>query len=341
MDYSYIMVMICSLLVGNSVFFAIYLFLSESKNRAKRIRNLLALVLLAFAIRISKSVVFIVFPEYANTLTSIGILGMFAIGPLFWYYTMALKSHVKIKLVHFIPTILMFFAIPWIYGKWLHYLYLISLAHMLVYMLSCGWFMNKKGLLKSAGVNDPSFWTRSLWSAIILIWMGFVMQAFIHDKVYYVGITFMEGLIFFIITLIAMRNFNIVGHPIKNGNVETSALIHLAEGAKTLLKERSMYTQSDLTIAMLAKEMGTTPHLLSKALNTVAHRSFPALLSNYRIAHAQELMQKPEYGNISIEGIAFESGFNSLSVFYDNFKKHHRITPAAYRKALLDNMEFS
>jgi AraC-like DNA-binding protein len=51
----------------------------------------------------------------------------------------------------------------------------------------------------------------------------------------------------------------------------------------------------------------------------------------YRIKKAEQLLlTRGEL--LSIEGVAYESGFNSLSGFYTSFKKLHKMTPAQYRK---------
>ena len=97
MDYSHLMVMASSLLLGLSIFFALFLFMDKRNRKYRIIRYLLAFILLAFALRITKSVIYILFPEYSSTLTSIGIVGMLAIGPLYWFYINAILAKVKIK----------------------------------------------------------------------------------------------------------------------------------------------------------------------------------------------------------------------------------------------------
>ena len=53
-------------------------------------------------------------------------------------------------------------------------------------------------------------------------------------------------------------------------------------------------------------------------------------LVNLRLTHAQQLLV---LGNQKILDIAMESGFNTLSSFYDNFTRNLRMTPSQYRKS--------
>lgn len=56
------------------------------------------------------------------------------------------------------------------------------------------------------------------------------------------------------------------------------------------------------------------------------------LLTHYRIRHAENLLQSPTAAHFSIEAIAYDSGFASMSAFYVAFKKIHGKTPAEFKK---------
>ncbi|MCL6266152.1 helix-turn-helix domain-containing protein [Flagellimonas myxillae] len=279
-----------------------------------------------------KSVIYILFPEYASGLTSIGIVGMLSIGPLYWFYIRSILSKVSWDYRHFIPSLLVFLAIPWLKGETLHWIYIGSLFHMLVYYFMGGRLIYHAKFLVTKRENGKPFWVLKLMVAMTLLWIGFVLQAVVTNKLYYIGITFSEVVVFFAIALIGMKNYSKITRPVnyqENGNPQLKSL---AKNAIETLKKDKLFTKSDLTLALLAKELGATNHHLSKALNNIENKSFPELLSGFRIEHSSQLLKDIAYKNLSIEAIAFESGFNSLSVFYDNFKKYNHITPAEYRR---------
>ena len=340
MDQTHLMIVASTLLLGHSVFFAAYLFLDRRNSRYRLIRFLLAFVLLAFALRIIKSVIYIIFPEYANPLTSIGIVGMLALGPLHWFYVQAVLNNGSVKYVHFIPALLVFLGIPWLAHnefqifehRILKLVYAFSLMHMLFYLLMSGRAFTRMGLLVSRPKNKNAVWFLTIITSIFLLWVAFLLQAVVVNKTIYVWITVCEVVVFYTVTLIIMKNYSHATKPLISASTEYPQLEKLAKAAVEALKEDNLFTKNDLTITFLAKKLESTSHMLSKALNNVIQMSFPELLVSLRIEYALELLKDIKLRNLSIESVAFESGFNSVSVFYQNFKKHSDLTPAEFRK---------
>lgn len=81
---------------------------------------------------------------------------------------------------------------------------------------------------------------------------------------------------------------------------------------------------------MLAKEIGITPPQLSEFINSYFDMNFNSFINKYRVEEAKKIIL--ENSDKTILNIAFEVGFNSLSVFYKAFIKFENITPAAFRK---------
>ncbi|WP_422861115.1 helix-turn-helix domain-containing protein [Flagellimonas sp. W118] len=340
MDHTHLMVMASSLLLGLSIFFALFLFMDKRNRKYRAIRYILAFILLAFALRIAKSVIYILFPEYSSTLTSIGIVGMLAIGPLYWFYINAILVKIKINYLHFAPMLLVLMVIPWLTHnspftlkhRVLLFIYVSSLGHMLIYFVRGIWVLYQGNGSNHPGQNKKKKWVYRLTISMIFIWIGFVLQALVKDKFLYVVITFGEVLVFFGIALIAMRDYGFIvksANTLVLGNTE---LKNLAKNTIIILKKDRLFTKNDLSISILAEEMGTNKHTLSMALNNFENKSFPELLNHFRIEYSLLLLNDINSTNLSIEAIAFESGFNSLSVFYNNFKKYNKLTPAEYRR---------
>ncbi len=106
-------------------------------------------------------------------------------------------------------------------------------------------------------------------------------------------------------------------------NVIMSRLMHKINTEKVYLTE-------ELTLPMLAKEIGITPPQLSEFINNYFDMNFNSFINKYRIEEAKKIIL--ENSDKTILNIAFEVGFNSLSVFYKAFIKFEDITPAAFRK---------
>ncbi|MEM9647640.1 MAG: helix-turn-helix domain-containing protein [Bacteroidota bacterium] len=303
-------------------------------------RYLLAFILLAFTLRIAKSVIYILFPEYASTLTSLGIVGMLAIGPLYWFYINAILTRVEINYWHLGPMLLVLMILPWlahngpfnIKHRILLFVYVFSLIHMLVYFVNGFWAILKNNKSGPSGQHKKVQWVSKLTISMLFIWMGFVLQAMLKDKPLYVLVTFGEVLVFFGIAWVAMRDYGFIVRSPNRFLQDNSELKNIARNAITVLKRDRLYTKNDLSISILANKMGTNRHTLSIALNNFENKSFPELLNHFRIEYSLLLLKDMKSQNLSIEAIAFESGFNSLSVFYSNFKKYNKLTPAEYRK---------
>ncbi|WPV00703.1 helix-turn-helix domain-containing protein [Mucilaginibacter sp. cycad4] len=84
----------------------------------------------------------------------------------------------------------------------------------------------------------------------------------------------------------------------------------------------------------LAEKLGLTTHDLSRIINTVLKTSFNDFINGYRVAEVTCKMQDAAYDHFTLEGIAYDSGFNSLSTFHRAFKQLTGETPAAYKKQL-------
>jgi len=94
------------------------------------------------------------------------------------------------------------------------------------------------------------------------------------------------------------------------------------------LRVEKLFKREGLSLAELARHVGTTPHQLSEICNVHLKTSFPKLLAYHRVLEAQALMPDRE---LNILQIAFESGFASKSSFNIEFKRVTGMTPREYR----------
>lgn len=85
----------------------------------------------------------------------------------------------------------------------------------------------------------------------------------------------------------------------------------------------------NLKLETLAKEFGYNSNYLSNMLKKSTGKNFQELLLEKRLLIACDLLSTT---TLSIELISEESGFNSPSYFFRQFKKHYLCTPKEYRK---------
>lgn len=84
----------------------------------------------------------------------------------------------------------------------------------------------------------------------------------------------------------------------------------------------------------LASQLEIHPNQLSWLLNETIGKKFNEFINHYRLEHFKGLAKDPKNAHISIIGLAYESGFNSKTVFNTYFKKEMGMTPAEYLKSM-------
>ena len=101
----------------------------------------------------------------------------------------------------------------------------------------------------------------------------------------------------------------------------------------TLMSEKEPYLNPDLTLRILAKMMGIPPNHLSQLLNEGFEKNFSEYINSYRLETFKSKVADPALQHLTILGLAYESGFNSKSVFNAFFKKIEGMTPKAWLKS--------
>ena len=92
------------------------------------------------------------------------------------------------------------------------------------------------------------------------------------------------------------------------------------------------FTQNDLRLCEIAKIAQVSEVYLRKLFHTCYGVSPNQYIINARLRYAKELMQEPD---LTLEDIALQSGFASLSYFCRVFKETEGIPAGAFRKDLL------
>jgi len=95
---------------------------------------------------------------------------------------------------------------------------------------------------------------------------------------------------------------------------------------------KKLYTNPDLNLRTLAIDLGIKEKELSRIINT--QTNFYQLINSFRVTEFKVLIQSPKASQLSLLGLAYESGFSSKSTFYSTFKKLEGMTPKQYETKL-------
>jgi YesN/AraC family two-component response regulator len=95
------------------------------------------------------------------------------------------------------------------------------------------------------------------------------------------------------------------------------------------------YLNAGLRMNDLADQMRMSRNHLSQAINECGKTPFWNFVNMYRLHEAQKRLRNPKFHNYTIEGIALDSGFNSLSTFNSLFKRTVGMTPKEWRGSSL------
>ena len=102
----------------------------------------------------------------------------------------------------------------------------------------------------------------------------------------------------------------------------------------TAMEKKRLYRNSDLTLADLAEELGTTPHKVSEVLNSELNQTFYDFVNSYRVKDVQHRIAEDQAKKLTILALAMDAGFASKSTFNHVFRQHTGRTPSAYRESL-------
>jgi YesN/AraC family two-component response regulator len=116
---------------------------------------------------------------------------------------------------------------------------------------------------------------------------------------------------------------------------ETDALI--MKNIVRLMNEKELFRDASLSIDLLAQQINAKRHYVSMAINRCTKKNFNTFVNEYRINYAKRILSKQHLQTFSIEGIAFDSGFNDSRNFHRVFKKLTGLSPLEFLNKNTDN----
>lgn len=107
----------------------------------------------------------------------------------------------------------------------------------------------------------------------------------------------------------------------------------LLEKINLVMENVSLISREDFNLAMLAKAVNSNTKYVSKVINDMCGKTFKTYLNEYRIREAcRRLIDKENFGHLTIKAIHQELGFRTTTSFVAAFRKVMGMTPSEYKR---------
>jgi TolB-like protein/class 3 adenylate cyclase/AraC-like DNA-binding protein/Tfp pilus assembly protein PilF len=114
--------------------------------------------------------------------------------------------------------------------------------------------------------------------------------------------------------------------------LDKQAIAHYTHQLNNHVQEEKPYLDPGLSLRALAERLAMHPNQLSWLLNESIGKNFSEFVNHYRLEAFKQLAKDPKNAHLTLSGLAYESGFNSKTVFNTFFKQQTGLTPKQYLK---------
>lgn len=111
-------------------------------------------------------------------------------------------------------------------------------------------------------------------------------------------------------------------------NPEVAVLIY--QNLQNLMATERLFTDPQLTLAVLSERLGTNTNHLSQVINTMENKNFYDYINALRTAEFVRISSFSENQRYTLLHLALECGFNSKTSFNRNFKRHTGLSPSDF-----------
>ena len=301
-------------------------------------------LVVALCIRIGKSVLYYFFPETDRLILQLGLSSCIFIGPFFYLYLKSIRKlersfkrrdlYLLLSLGVFISTVGVLFpynAYPTYWNP--------EIVQVIYLFWAIFSVMGLVEVHKILGFHFLIPWKlRGDQQYLALVVIGFLLITLTYQLALYIRFTYIWGAFIFSFffyflgfrALIAGKEIAPKPNARKLANGED-----LLSQLKTIMKDEKLFTNQQLKLEDLANRLNVSRHVVSQLMNETYPNGYANFIRSYRVDEAKALIaSRPE---LSLEGIGYEAGFKSKSVFFDAFKKIAGTTPSAYKKELERN----
>ncbi len=120
--------------------------------------------------------------------------------------------------------------------------------------------------------------------------------------------------------------------PKKKTLLDSDSAAIYAKRLRNYIQTKKPYLDPELSLRSLAKQIDMHPNQLSWLINENFGKNFNEFINFYRVETFKQISIDPKKSHITLIGLAYESGFNSKTVFNTYFKKETGLTPKQFLK---------
>lgn len=117
-----------------------------------------------------------------------------------------------------------------------------------------------------------------------------------------------------------------------SSNLNDKERKRIAAKIEQLDVEERFFLNSEIDLKSFCEMIGERPHYVSQVFSEEFATSFSNFINKKRVDYAKKMLQDPEFDNLKILAIAFDSGFNNNVTFNKAFVKFCGMTPGKFRK---------
>ena len=225
-------------------------------------------------------------------------------------------------------------------AEWLSTLYT-------VFFVSFAWGIYLTGLYKGIAYSKAIRQNYSNLEDVDISWMGYIFVAFfICQHVWWAiadDLTALGDTLYYILSLLCWH-FTFCGinrlrptrlpapEPIVNTATTQKRYSNILAGRlEQLMDEDKLYLNPELTTSDITARLNTNRTYLSEYLSTELHTTFYDYINRLRIERSVIPMMK-SHPDVSLEYIAIQSGFKSITTFRRAFRKITGVLPGEYMR---------
>ena len=305
--------------------------LTISKGRSLK-KVALAAFTIALTFRILKSVFyFLLYPSLSNWILAFGFLGFSLLGPFLYYYFEPGSESKTPKFTWFQILHVLFpltgFVVLLISPQQAEILYFLCLISMSAYLALA--YRNTLRQKNGGSINDKK-WDKVFLRTLCIMLAAFFLPYLIpYPHSYAVGTAIASMTVFFMVFLY-LRNTPKLSRNEKNHHLSPEQKHEIIYA----LEQGGAYRDSSITLHSFADGIGLPQYIVARATKENYGKSFKGAINFLRIKDIQQRLMNDSSEELKIEDLAYDAGFNTISVFYSAFKKETSMSPREYQKTL-------
>lgn len=175
-------------------------------------------------------------------------------------------------------------------------------------------------------------WVTGMYSLSVVLMEVITKKSEYSTQLDLINSSFIFVLVFFISFRIFEFRKNIF--PVSETKIEEEPIDEeLLKSLNSLLKDRKIFLQENLTILSLANQLSVPEKKVRKLINKgMGYRNFNEFLNHFRIQEAKTILSDTSKDDFQVLRIAMDLGYGSLAPFNRAFREIVGMTPSDFRK---------